>query len=161
MNNRNGEWWLAIQLAIIAAHLAPTLPSHKSLYGMEWPITLIILGGVLFSIGNALAIITLIKLGKSLSPLPQPKKDADLVTSGIYRFSRHPLYLSLIMISIGYILIIGSLFHVTLLIGLCIVLINKAKLEEAKLKEIHPQYNQYIYQTPAIIKGLLFFDWRH
>ena len=37
-------------------------------------------------------------LGSNLSPFPRPKANGNLITSGIYNFIRHPMYLSLIHI---------------------------------------------------------------
>jgi len=44
-------------------------------------------------------------LGRNLSPFPRPTNNSNLVTTGIYRFTRHPMYYSLIFISIGVFLI--------------------------------------------------------
>ena len=40
-------------------------------------------------------------LGRNLSPFPRPIKNSNLVTTGIYRFTRHPMYYSVIFISVG------------------------------------------------------------
>ena len=44
-------------------------------------------------------------LGRNLSPFPRPVKNSNLVTKGIYRFTSHPMYYSLIFISIGIFII--------------------------------------------------------
>ena len=41
-------------------------------------------------------------LGRNLSPFPRPKNNSNLVTKGIYRFTRHPMYYSLIFISFEF-----------------------------------------------------------
>jgi len=61
-----------------------------------------------YSVGFLIIIIALIillvaikELGRNLSPFPRPMNNSNLVTTGIYRFTRHPMYYSLIFISIG------------------------------------------------------------
>ena len=44
-------------------------------------------------------------LGRNLSPFPRPINNSNLVTTGIYRFTRHPIYYSLIFISFGVFII--------------------------------------------------------
>ena len=41
-------------------------------------------------------------LGSNLSPFPRPLNNSNLVTTGMYRFTRHPMYYSLIFISLAF-----------------------------------------------------------
>ena len=50
-------------------------------------------------------------LGRNLSPFPRPINNSNLVTTGIYRFTRHPMYYSLIFISIGVFIIKLSIYY--------------------------------------------------
>jgi len=43
-----------------------------------------------------------VKLGTNLTPLLHPKTDGNLVTTGIYRIVRHPLYSGVVFIAIAY-----------------------------------------------------------
>ncbi len=155
-NNRRGEWLLLIQLLIIAAHL---LPSWPRLY--NWPNLIKIIAISLIMIGSYKSYLSLKSLGSSLSPLPEPKINAQLKTNGSYQYCRHPLYQSLTFISLGVVLFSGSFLHLILFILLSFTLINKAKREESKLRILHIEYEDYIQKTPAILKGLIFYDWRN
>ncbi len=159
LDNRRGEWWLLAQLTLIAAHLLPPWPAPGS-WGYAWPLPLALAGAVLFLVGLGLAAQAFWGLGSSLTPLPEPIPGAALVTSGAYRRCRHPLYQAILLCSLGVTLALGSLLHLTLLLGLCAVLGGKARREERALAAAHPDYAAYRAATPAIIPRLPWLDWR-
>jgi protein-S-isoprenylcysteine O-methyltransferase Ste14 len=158
-DNRRGEWWLLAQLALIAAHLLPPWPAPGS-WGFAWPLPLAVLGAVLFVAGLVLAAQAFWRLGPSLTPLPDPKPGAALVTSGAYGRCRHPLYQAILICSLGVTLALGSLLHLALLLALGAVLGGKARREERQLLAIHPGYAPYRAATAAIVPGLPWLDWR-
>lgn len=86
-------------------------------------------------------------LGRNLSPWPHPRETNRLVTHGIYRHLRHPLYLSLVGFASGWALwrqswlaFLGSAF-------LLAVLRVKAEREEHLLRQRHPHYEAYARAT--------------
>ena len=158
-DNRRGEWWVIAQMVLILAHLLPATPSPLSL-GLHWPLSVRIVGLVLFAIGLLLGGQGALNLGASLSPLPAPMPGAPLVTTGAYGRCRHPLYQSLILCSLGVTLALGSLLHLGLLLALVFVLGRKARREEALLCTVHPDYDAYRRSTPAIVPGVPWLDWR-
>jgi len=89
------EFLLVIsQFIIIALHLIKFNLFNQKLVQGEFPI--------INYISNFLIILALIiivfsakDLGKSLSPMPRPKENSKLITSGIYKLFRHPIYYSL------------------------------------------------------------------
>ena len=82
-------------------------------------------------------------LGKNLSPFPKPIKNSNLVTSGIYRFTRHPMYYSLIFISIGVFIIKLSIYYLFLTISLALIIKLKIDLEEKYLMNKFKNYLLY------------------
>jgi protein-S-isoprenylcysteine O-methyltransferase Ste14 len=159
IDNRRGEWWLLAQLLLIAAHLLPPWPAPGS-WGYAWPLPLALGGGVLVVVGLGLALRAFLRLGSSLTPLPEPMADAALVTSGPYARCRHPLYQAVLLCSLGMALALGSLLHLALLLALVGVLGGKARREERALERLHPGYAAYRAGTPAIIPRLPWLDWR-
>ena len=159
LDNRRGEWWLLAQLLLIAAHLLPPWPAPGS-WGYAWPLPIAATGALLFLLGLALAAQAFLRLGPSLTPLPDPKPGAELVTVGAYRRCRHPLYRAVLLCSLGVSLALGSLLHLGLLLALCAVLGGKARREERQLLALHPDYATYRAETPAIVAGLPWLDWR-
>ena len=159
LDNRRGEWWLLAQLTLIAAHLLPPWPAPGS-WGYAWPLPLAVAGAALFLVGLLLALQALLRLGPSLTPLPEPMAGAALVTTGAYARCRHPLYQAVLLCSLGVTLALGSLLHLALLLGLCAVLGGKARREERALLRAHPDYAAYQARTAAIIPRCSWLDWR-
>ena len=60
-----------------------------------------LLGVLIIIIAFIIILIAVKDLGSNLSPFPRPINNSNLVTTGIYRFTRHPMYYSLLLISIG------------------------------------------------------------
>ena len=159
IDNRNGEWLLFAQLALITAHLIPPWPKSENILFM-WEKFLIFPGYILIFLGFIFALKALINLGPSLSPLPEPKKYASLITSGAYKYCRHPLYQSLLIISASIAISYLSILHLFLLFSLAIILKAKAKREEARLIQIYSPYKDYMQKTIAIVPFIKFLDWR-
>ena len=82
-------------------------------------------------------------LGRNLSPFPRPIKNSNLVTTGIYRFTRHPMYYSLIFISIGVFIIKLSIYYLCLTISLALIIKFKIALEEKYLMNKFKNYLLY------------------
>ena len=82
-------------------------------------------------------------LGSNLSPFPRPIANGKLVTSGIYRFLRHPMYYSLILISLGVFIINLSFYNLFLTLTLTLVIKFKIILEEQYLNKKFKNYLFY------------------
>ncbi|MFN9618954.1 MAG: methyltransferase family protein [Synechococcaceae cyanobacterium] len=159
-DNRRGEWWLAAQLTLIAAVLLlPALPAPATL-GLAWPLTLRLAGGLLLLLGLLEALRAVLRLGASLTPLPEPMPGSPLVRQGVYAHCRHPLYRAVLVCALGMALLRGSLLHLGLLLALAGVLGGKARREERSLVREHPDYAAYRADTVAILPALPWLDWR-
>ena len=100
--------------------------------------------GILIIIIASIFILVAIKdLGRNLSPFPKPKANSNLVTTGIYRFMRHPMYYSLIIISFGVFLTKLSIYYLCLTISLALLIKCKIILEEQYLKNKFKNYFLY------------------
>ncbi len=82
-------------------------------------------------------------LGRNLSPFPRPIKNSKLVTKGIYRFARHPMYYSLIFISFGVFITKLSIYYLFLSISLGLIIRFKISLEEQYLNNKFKNYLIY------------------
>ena len=82
-------------------------------------------------------------LGRNLSPFPRPINNSNLVTTGIYRFIRHPMYYSLMFISFGVFITKLSIYYLFLSISLALVIKFKIALEEQYLNNKFKNYLLY------------------
>ena len=83
------------------------------------------------------------ELGVNLSPFPRPIKNSNLVTTGIYRFTCHPMYYSLLFISFGFFMINLSIYNLCLSLSLALIIKFKIVLEEQYLKNKFKNYLIY------------------
>lgn len=103
-----------------------------------------ILGLVLCGIGVAVLVIAVLQLNTNLSPFPTPKAGSHLVTEGLYRYSRHPIYSGIILVTVGYAIHMSSSYKLLLSILMFIMFQFKARYEEDKLKMKFPAYEDYM-----------------
>ena len=101
------------------------------------------LGILIIIIAFIIMLVSIKDLGKNLSPFPRPINNSNLVTSGIYRFTRHPMYYSLIFISTGVLIIKLSIYYLFLTISLVLIIKFKIALEEKYLMNEFKNYLLY------------------
>ena len=101
------------------------------------------LGILIIIIASIFILIAIKDLGRNLSPFPKPKANSNLVTTGIYRFIRHPMYYSLIIISFGIFLTKLSIYYLFLSISLALIIKFKIALEEKYLNNKFKNYFSY------------------
>ena len=102
-----------------------------------------LVGLLMIIIALIILLIAIKDLGRNLSPFPRPINDGNLVTSGIYRFSRHPMYYSLIFISFGVFITKLSIYYLFLSISLGLIIKFKIALEEQYLNNKFKNYLLY------------------
>ena len=101
------------------------------------------LGILIIIIALIIMLFSIIDLGRNLSPFPRPINNSNLVTTGIYRFTRHPMYYSLIFISFGVFIIKLSIYYLFLTISLALIIKFKIALEEKYLMYKFKNYLLY------------------
>ena len=101
------------------------------------------LGYTIIISASIIMLIAIKDLGSNLSPFPRPIANGELITSGIYRFIRHPMYYSLILISFGVFITKLSFYYLCLTISLALLIKFKIFLEERYLKNKFQNYSLY------------------
>ena len=102
-----------------------------------------LVGSLIIIIAFIILLIAIKDLGRNLSPFPRPINNSNLVTTGIYRFTRHPMYYSLIFISFGVFITKLSIYYLFLSISLGLIIKFKIHLEEQYLKNKFKNYLIY------------------
>jgi protein-S-isoprenylcysteine O-methyltransferase Ste14 len=146
-----GGLWVVAQILILAAVVVS---------GWWWPgldaesETVRFCGWLLLVVGGGVALSGILELKGRITPFPAPLRDSTLVTRGIYRYVRHPLYSALICACFGWGLIRFSLPALLLAVLLVPVLAYKARREECFLTDRFPEYADYQRRTAAFIPWL-------
>ena len=102
-----------------------------------------LVGFLIIIIAFIILLVAIKDLGRNLSPFPRPINNSNLVTTGIYRFTRHPMYYSLIFISFGIFITKLSIYYLFLSISLGLIIKFKIALEEQYLKNKFKNYSLY------------------
>ena len=100
-------------------------------------------GFLIIIIAFIILLVAIKDLGRNLSPFPRPINNSNLVTKGIYRFTRHPMYYSLIFISFGVFVTKLSIYYLFLSTSLILIIKFKIDLEEQYLKNKFKNYLFY------------------
>ena len=160
-------------LIIIAGTVLTRMPALRKARGAEPRIsavigTFLITGFVLFPrrglsltgsvistllilAGNVLAVSVIVQLRGSFSIMPEARQ---LVTSGPYRFIRHPLYLAEGIAAIGGLMQFLSAWTIGLLAVQLAVQLRRMQNEEILLADFFPEYSIYKYNTHRLIPGI-------
>lgn len=101
--------------------------------------------------GEAFAVVALTQLRRSFSIMPEAR---ELVTSGVYRFVRHPLYLAEGIATIGTVVQFLSVWTLMLLLVQFLFQLRRIKNEETILTEAFPHFAIYKKKTARLIPGI-------
>ena len=100
-------------------------------------------GFLIIIIAFIILLVAIKDLGRNLSPFPRPRNNSNLVTVGIYRFIRHPMYYSLIFISFGVFITKLTIYYLFLSTSLFLIIKSKIALEEQYLNNKFSNYLLY------------------
>ena len=109
------------------------------------------LGVSISSIAITFFISSKISLGKNYSPCFDQRTPSSITTDGIYKFVRHPIYSSNILLLIGVLFISGSYLIVVNIILLSLFYIISAYREERYLLNKFSSYRTYSSKTGMFI----------
>ena len=101
------------------------------------------MGSLIMIIPSLIMLVGIKDLVRNLSPSPRILTNSSLVNKGFYRFTRHPIYYSLIFISFGVFIINLSIYYLCLSISLLLIIKLKIVLEENYLKNKFRNYFLY------------------
>ena len=111
-----------------------------------------IVGLALFIIGLTIMIVGQATLWRNYSGTVVIREDHQLITHGIYRFTRNPIYLGAIMVFTGFPLYAASIYGFLTSLLLIPIILNRIRLEEELLaEEFQDAYQKYKESTKKLI----------
>jgi protein-S-isoprenylcysteine O-methyltransferase Ste14 len=136
---------LAAFVGAFLVYAIPFFPRRELSVSAEMVSTLLVL------FGSAAAVIALVSLGRSFSMMAEARR---LVTSGPYRFVRHPLYLAEELAILGISMQFFSLTTALILAVQIAFQLRRMQYEEAVLVESFPDYVAYQQRTARLLPGI-------
>ena len=109
---------------------------------------------VLVLAGVVILGLSFLALGKSLTAHPIPAKQGVLVTDGLYKYARHPIYTGVLALGAGMTLAGGLFPHILFFVALVILLNYKASFEEHLLRARYEGYASYAVKTGRFLPKL-------
>lgn len=141
------DWLVIAQFVLLALLLLPGAPLGSSVW-------LTVAAIVLGLVGAALATAGVITLGPDIVPWVAPKKDAALRTTGVFRLTRNPVYLGILIGGFGWTLWRARIEVLIVWVLLLVVLVIKAHVEQRfLLAAFGDDYRLYADRTPLILWG--------
>lgn len=139
--------WVIGQIVLMAACVASGLTWSGQWLGQWHEVAALILTlvGAIFGVAGVWV------LGRNRTIFPEPRARSVLIQHGIYRWVRHPLYTSVMMLSGAWGIWVRSYPALVGSVCLMLFLVLKSRTEEVLLLKRFPEYAEYRNRTPAFI----------
>jgi len=108
-------------------------------------------GWILAAAGVVVAVAAFPQLSGALTPLPEPRAGAQLTTSGLYRWVRHPIYSGVLAMGWGWTLAHPTWATAAAAAALTALLAFKSRYEEGLLAAQFADYVDYAARTPRFV----------
>lgn len=139
-----GRLLVAVQFGCLIALLILPSSGMASTSSALVSATAVVIGGVVLTAA-------FVNLRKSLSVFPEPLARAQLVTNGIYRAVRHPMYLGVLLIAGGVVITKWTWTTLLVFVILFIDLQIKYRYEDRLLAAKWPAASNYQQQVGALL----------
>ncbi len=154
---QEGIWILfGLRLAAVVPLVGGLLwlihPPWLAWFALPLPAWLRWIGVAICVLGGSLQIWTFATLGKNLTDTVVTRKEHTLVTSGPYRFVRHPFYLVFLFAALGGSLVMANWFFAVAGILPFAFIVARVPIEEGNLlKRFGEEYREYRARTGAFL----------
>lgn len=138
---------VALQFLLIGALLVTTRPTGGAL-ALAAALAALAAGGAI-----GIAALAANRPG-NFNIRPELKGHAQLVTHGIYRHLRHPMYSAVLLAMAAALIVDARPWRLALWIALLAVLLTKANREERYLVARFPAYRAYAARTRRLLPGI-------
>lgn len=151
----NSIWYsrflVAAQIILIVLILSPV---GQLWSGSDFRIMLISVMLLLLAVVLAMWALITMRI-HNFSVMPEPKSGARLLSTGPYRFIRHPMYSAVILATAGACIAHQSVAKFVFFFALLVVLFLKIRREEGLLCKQFENYPSYRSETSALIPHII------
>jgi protein-S-isoprenylcysteine O-methyltransferase Ste14 len=146
----------AMVIVVVAIMILGNLGKQYTRSVFAAPLGVQILGDGVAILGLGVAIAARRTLGQNWSARVELKKDHQLITGGVYKYMRHPIYTGVILMDLGAILVFPSSATISSAFILAIILGIKISEEEKLMTKHFPrEYPEYKKRVKALIPGVI------
>ena len=138
-------------LAVVLLDIPQLLPSVAAHRVLPASVFITSLGAVIVATGLGFSAWARRHLGRNWSGMVTLKKDHSLIRTGPYKYIRHPIYTGILCGFLGTALAIGEWRGILAVVLVLVAFVRKLQVEEARMREIFPEYEQYRQGTAALI----------
>ncbi|MEM7342348.1 MAG: isoprenylcysteine carboxylmethyltransferase family protein [Actinomycetota bacterium] len=148
MDRRGVVGWVFVGVQAVLLGLLILLPGRD-----DWPTPAAVdtLGAIALVLGVVLVAAASLRLGRALTATPVPTRDGELITHGLYRYVRHPIYSGVLLAVVGLTIRSGSLITLAVAVTTVVFFVVKATWEEQRLAERYEGYAAYAASTPRFV----------
>jgi protein-S-isoprenylcysteine O-methyltransferase len=140
-----------LMFAVIAAFLLPRVPIFSFVNVAPVNVSVSIIGIILCASGMAFLIWARIVLGRNWSQTVSVKEGHELVTSGPYRYVRHPMYTGGLVACVGSAIVCGGAWIFMLVILSALFLWRVGAEDKLMARQFPNEYPDYKRRTKALI----------
>jgi protein-S-isoprenylcysteine O-methyltransferase Ste14 len=138
--------WALVALQFVLLVALVVVPRREP----NWPTS--VLGALIVLAGVALGFVAFRALGSALTPTPVPIEGVGLRTDGLYAYVRHPIYSAVLLMVVGYLVALGSLWSVGVALALIVFFWLKSRWEDQLLAAAYgAEWTAWAAQTGALI----------
>lgn len=138
--------FVVLQLLLLAAYLF-----EFSVFELEVPKDINFLHLVFAIFGIFMVGLGILQLNKNLSPFPTPKEDSALVTGGLFKYIRHPIYTGIMITTFFLAFYLHSGYKLIIFFLLVILFYYKSEYEEKAMQQKFSEYESYKANTGRFI----------
>jgi 2-amino-4-hydroxy-6-hydroxymethyldihydropteridine diphosphokinase len=135
---REAVSWVAAQVVLFAVWLAIVLATAEAASPARS-----VIGGLMIAVAVGVMEAARRALGRNLTPYPQPRTGATLVSTGIYARVRHPIYTGVVLALAGASVLAGSVAAGIVAVGFSVFFTFKSSVEERALAINVTGYDRY------------------
>lgn len=134
--------YVSVQLLLFLLYLFPIVDLRFAL--SNWLLSLALIVSVS---GLLILVLAMLQLNSNLTPFPTPKAQGSLVQSGLYKYSRHPVYAGIILFTVFFGVYSQSTWRIGIGFLLWVLFYFKSVYEEKLLEGRYKAYAAYREKT--------------